>query len=839
MTPGARRALALALPAALLLGVPAAQARLLAPSAALDTAFAPPTGIARFDLAQGTAPDLPSAVAVAGDRIYTVGTTRGPDGDTNVLVVARRRDGSLDSAFNGTGVRSVAVAPGNGPDTANAVAVLPDGRLRIAGATDTDPSSTVASLDAMVLGLLPDGSPDPSLGPGGRGILTFGGPGDQVLDGIAADGGGRVALAGSSSSAGQKDTLVALLSPDGALDPGFGTGGVAVFGRAAANLDDEAVDVAFGPGGRIVALLRVATRAPASADHLTLDPNPQDANWTDPRLRLDRGDEPVSVLRALRADGAADPSFGSGGEVALDPGQAVAVPTALVADGDRLWATGATHAAGATDFDAFVARVAGDGTGAQARRFDLRGGLVAADQAVNSAGLDLAVVPGNPTSLAVAGVVAYTFNGDPRTDWALGVFNDLGGDVAAMNFGDLAVDTPNRTNRLTAVAADTPGTAALAGPLDAEPRGNSVTLDTSFGNGRLLIDAEKRCNLALRATDPLELVLSGLDPSPVTLRVEQVGTRPCGGTIEAAAPFSLTYQGLTGPIQTGLLTPGDVFTATGVSVAYTGARPIRQSLLNATVTPAPESDADPSDNSASMLARFSYCDVGLSGPAGTLELPSEGARRVALQIRNAGTVPCREVRLGRLGAAGPSGRFTPFTLAAGRSATSVLAMAVRGGAKVGQPVAGIVTLSTSSGDIGPADNGYAVRGRLVAVGDSGIVRVGRRAILGRARNGRGSSRPRSALLRRVEVAVQRVGGGPCRSLQRGRGGRLLLAPSGGRRCGSPVWLRARGRGRWRLDLGRALPPGRYVVSSRAVTRNGFAETRFGARDGNRRTLRVR
>lgn len=831
--------LALIASGALLAVVPAAQAGLLAPSAVLDTAFAPPTGVARFDLAQGTAPDLPTAIAVAGDRTYTVGDTRGPDGDTKVLVVARRRDGSLDTGFNGTGTRTVSIAPANGPDTANGIVVLPDGRLRIVGATDVDPSSTVTSLDAMVVGLRPDGSLDPAFGTGG--IVTFGAPGaagDDVLDAVAVDGAGRLAVAGSHSSSGQKDSLVALLGADGALQPGFGTAGVQVVPRAAGNLDDEAVDVVFGPDGRIVTLLRVATAPKASADHWQLDPNAQDPNWTDPRLRIDAGDEPVAVLRALRPDGSADPSFGTGGEVTLATGQAVVVPTALVADASRLWATGTTHAAGATDFDAFVARVDGDGGGQQARRFDLRGTLVPADQAVNSAGLDLAVVPGVPTSLAVAGVTGYTFNGDPRTDWAVGVFNGLDGDLSAAGFGELAVDTPNRTNRLTAVAADTAGTAMLAGPLDAEPRGNSVTLDTSFGNARLLVDAEKRCNLKLTYSDPLELVFSGLQPSSVGLRVEQVGTRPCAGTIDVPAPFALSYQGQTGPISTGLLTPGDVFSASGVQVAYQGPRPIRQSLLRATLAVSGDTDADTSDNVASMVAGFAYCDVALSGPDRALDLPSEGVRRVALQLRNTGTVPCREVRLGSLGGGRLTGAFTPFTLMPGRGATSRVALAAAQGSRPGQPLSALVAVASGSDDIEPANDGYGVSGRVVGVGDSDITRVRRGEITGRARNGRGAAKPRSTLLRRVQLTIQRIGGPRCRVVRRGRRGALRLVARAGRRCGAPVWLTATGRRRWRLDLGKGLAPGRYLIRSRAVTRNGFAEARFARADRNRRIVRV-
>jgi hypothetical protein len=110
-------------------------------------------------------------------------------------------------------------------------------------------------------------------------------------------------------------------------------------------------------------------------------------------------------------------------------------------------------------------------------------------------------------------------------------------------------------------------------------------------------------------------------------------------------------------------------------------------------------------------------------------------------------------------------------------------------------------------------------------------------------------------VRKVKVAILRLGGGrpldgglpeaPTRSPGRckwlaGRDGRTFktrLRSTGGV-CDSPVWLGARGTTRWSLSLKNALPPGRYVVYSRAVGSNGVAESVFTAKDGNRKPLFV-
>ena len=89
--------------AALAVAAPAAHAQAPAPSLTADTAFAPPTGIARLDFATGTVADVPSAVAVHGERIYTVGRTQGGSGGQDIGIMAQRRDGMLDPGFSGDG----------------------------------------------------------------------------------------------------------------------------------------------------------------------------------------------------------------------------------------------------------------------------------------------------------------------------------------------------------------------------------------------------------------------------------------------------------------------------------------------------------------------------------------------------------------------------------------------------------------------------------------------------------------------------------------------------------------------------------------------------------------
>ena len=128
----ARCALA-ALAALLCGGAPAARAQApLPPSLSIDQAFAPSTGGVARDGGDGTGTDIPSGVAVYGDRIYTVGESNG-----EVAIIARRSNGTLDSGFGG-GDGRVDLAIGNGKDVGMAIVALPDGRLRVLAKYDAD-----------------------------------------------------------------------------------------------------------------------------------------------------------------------------------------------------------------------------------------------------------------------------------------------------------------------------------------------------------------------------------------------------------------------------------------------------------------------------------------------------------------------------------------------------------------------------------------------------------------------------------------------------------------------------------------------------------------------------
>ena len=83
----------------------------------------------------------------------------------------------------------------------------------------------------------------------------------------------------------------------------------------------------------------------------------------------------------------------------------------------------------------------------------------------------------------------------------------------------------------------------------------------------------------------------------------------------------------------------------------------------------------------------------------------------------------------------------------------------------------------------------------------------------------------------VDVALVRLrSDGRCRALTPRGGWRRI------RKCSAPPFVRATGRGRWRVRMNRRLRPGRYALYSRATDNIGLPEGGFGA--GNRIVFRV-
>jgi hypothetical protein len=776
-----------ALVAATALLAPAtASAQALPPSLTVDTNYAF-SGVAKHDftVTPGISEDTARGAAVDSglDRHYAVGS--GTTADEDIAVVARRSNGSLDSTFAGDGALALGITPGE-RDFGTAIAVLPDHRLRVLGATDTG-----TGYDLVLIGLLPNGNPDPAFG-GGDGSVVF--PVDDLSTAddfparmaIADDG--RIAVVGWTELI-DDEAFVAVRDADGA-PASFGDEGAVLLGELG---DQRGVDVTWHARGP-VALVQ---------------------------------DDDESKLRAFEADGDDDPLFSGDGELTLAPDGHDADAGGLTAYGGWLWTTGSVEVAG--DDDAFVSRVDFAGAGLQSRLFDMRGSVFPANQQVASAGLDLDVALGEPDTLVIGGSVTT----DRGTEIAAAAFNGLSGALSAMQSGDAVISVPGQ-GLAEGVAAGANGVVALAGTLtDFSVETGSGSNDTSIGMARLVVDAEKQCDLSLTVAAPLELVIRGTAPAGVSLVARNGGQRACGGNISVPAPYSMT----PGTLETGKLQPGESVTM-GANLARPLPFPVEDTLAFTLSSP---TDAAQGDNMAQLHVAFMFCDLRLVAAETPRFVGNEGTRRFGFSVRNVGTEACRATSIAVSGqGARAGGRAERYTVPAGQSVTDEMQVRLRRrGARVGSPAL-IAFTAHDAADLLPGDNSLARAPMIVRAGDTNARRPkGGRRFSGRAKDGRARGvRKRMLRLARVEIAVLKAGKG-CRWLSSRVGDLRRVRPGRGGACNEPVWVRANGTSDWRLRLRRKLPDGRYTLFTRAVTRNGVSEGNFGFGDGNKLRFRVR
>ena len=184
------------------------------------------------------------AVAVRSDgRIVATGRTNA--GNFEMLVVRYLSSGNGDGSFGpvGTTRRGVVITSAStGVDSAQALVLLADGRIVIAG------FAQVSGFQFAVVRYLENGSLDTLFGADGI-VTTPIGSLSQGF-GVALDPDGRVLVAGEGTAGTDRNFALARYGTDGNLDAGFGNGGVVTtpFGTAI----DSGRAIALQPDGRIV-----------------------------------------------------------------------------------------------------------------------------------------------------------------------------------------------------------------------------------------------------------------------------------------------------------------------------------------------------------------------------------------------------------------------------------------------------------------------------------------------------------------------------------------------------------------------------------------------------------
>jgi uncharacterized delta-60 repeat protein/RHS repeat-associated protein len=210
--------------------------------------------------------DIAYKTLVQGDgKIVVVGYN-----STSGVVIRYNADGSLDSGFGSSGVKSIDFGAW---DYANAVALQSDGKIVLGGATGTGPGT--GTEDWAVARLTTSGALDTTFNSTGKQTLDW--SADDVINGITVQDSGKIVAVGLANSA----SGMARFTTSGSLDTTFGSGGT---GKVALSGDwDQSMNL---------------------------------ASLSDERLLVTGVSAGEVALHRFTADGLADSTFGTGGTVA-------------------------------------------------------------------------------------------------------------------------------------------------------------------------------------------------------------------------------------------------------------------------------------------------------------------------------------------------------------------------------------------------------------------------------------------------------------------------------------------------------------------------------------------
>ena len=362
----------------------------------------------------GSGSDEGYAVAVQSDgKIVVAGYSY--NGTNDDFAVARyNADGTLDTGFGSDGKVTTAIGS-TSIDRAFAVAVDSDGKIVVAGHT-----GAAFNEDFAVVRYTAAGALDTSFSTDGKVTTAIGADGDSGRA-VAVQSDGKIVVAGYSDNGTYNDFAVVRYTSAGALDAGFGTGGIATTVIGSAN--DLGNAVAVQSDGKIVVA--------------------GSSEGTNHDFAVVRYTAAGALDTSFSTDGKATTLIGSGNEqgqaVAVQSDGKIVVAGYSIAGGAEDFAVVRYTAAGALDTsfstDGKVTTAIGSGGevgNAVAVQSD--GKIVVAGYSSNGSDNDFAVA-----RYTAAGALDTTFSTDGKVTTAIGSGDDYGYGVAIQSDGKIVV----------------------------------------------------------------------------------------------------------------------------------------------------------------------------------------------------------------------------------------------------------------------------------------------------------------------------------------------------------------------------------------------------------------
>lgn len=159
------------------------------------------------------------SLAIQNDGKILVGGFTKISGNQDFAVIRYNTNGSLDNSFDSDGIVTTQV--GTGDDSGAALAIQSDGKIILVGETN------VGSTDNFgLVRYNTDGSLDVTFDGDGKQTTTIGASADDSAKGVAVLSDGKILLAGSTNSTpSNKDFALACYNTNGSLDVNFDTDG--------------------------------------------------------------------------------------------------------------------------------------------------------------------------------------------------------------------------------------------------------------------------------------------------------------------------------------------------------------------------------------------------------------------------------------------------------------------------------------------------------------------------------------------------------------------------------------------------------------------------------------
>jgi len=254
--------------------------------------------------------DVGQDVAVQSDgKIVVAGYSYGGS-DQDFALVRYDTDGTLDTSFGTDGIVKTTI--GATDDQAHALAIQPDGKIVVAGASTTSTNNS----DSALVRYNTDGTLDTSFGTGGKIVTAVAGTNNDCAYAVAIQSDGKIVAVGSAWTA----TL-----PYSCAHGATTTGSTHAIARYNTN---GSLDTTFSGDGLIVgSVVSGAGRAVAIQ--------------ADGKIVVGQEDDSDFLLFRYNSNGTLDPTFGSSGQVTtgIGPSSDVVYALAIQSDG-RIVAAG-------------------------------------------------------------------------------------------------------------------------------------------------------------------------------------------------------------------------------------------------------------------------------------------------------------------------------------------------------------------------------------------------------------------------------------------------------------------------------------------------------------------